>query len=522
MARVRESQTPLPSADTAKENLKRLSQRIHQRRTRARETILFDLHQGVKTVEAQVHKQVDMVMSRLKDAPGSKYAFALTHTFLTQLPQALSNTILPSAFSAVADTVASRTTNSMTTLRGAAGEDEYDEEEEEDEEENADDQDDPDEYQQQASIRMQLPQQDSRLSLQLSSEFGTIALAKEPRTVLSQRSAASSITTFGNNNRDYNNSRHLQEAQLLNDIRSGGVSISSAGASEFLAASTQHNYSSAASQVLAAALPSFIPSMVAPIVCVFSYPSPPTTIPNSPNQSSPSSPNMPTAQVGVRDRQESDASVARNLREFSPSEDVTAARELKEAIKTDPAVAEVTATTWTKAEQEALFLVATRFRLRGQWSKIRQVMNLHRTETEIADEYRRLYGDEDSGSDEDMTSEGDDGDLVPVKREGNVEDGDADDEADVVFMRFGGKHYPNPSYRRHCIDELPSTHSMIAVSSEPRSFGSYRSEYLSGPRGPVLANDHSSPASSQNSLRVIKKEFMIDKRFTLEDIPTRL
>lgn len=566
MARVRETQPPVPSAEAAKENLKQLSQRLHQRRTRARETILYDLHQGVKTVEAQVHKQVDMVLSRLKDTPGSKYAFALTHTFLTQIPQALSNTILPSAISAVADTVAGRTTNSLTTLRGRAGLDEFDEDDEDDEDEDdLEDLDDIEElsYQQQLALLRSHQLQDSGVSQQLSSEFGTIALAPSSSTSCSEScsSGSSSATEASAAMGIYH---HSSDESVSVSYGEGSkstapVSISREGASEFLSASTHHNYSISASQVLTAALPSFIPSMVAPIVCVFSYPSPPATKPNTPQQSTPSSPSLLNVTKDPHHIASTPGSVSLQEIGTLPSnpaltalkqEPVAEDMRLQQEIKIDSGIVVVNSNAWTSAEREALFLAATRFRLYGQWSKIRQMMGLHRTDKEIEDEYQRLYGEED----EEMQS-GDDAseDLVPIKQETDVEDdGDADDEAEpAVFMRFGGQrraatlrqHSHSPQLQDHQFNiasggsvlldiqplpTIPATASTTATTSSTRpshrhTYGHHaRSDRGGHGHGYHRHHDRLLKSLNEKPLRIIKKEVMIDKRFALEDIPMHI
>ncbi|KAF9118973.1 hypothetical protein BGW39_000701 [Mortierella sp. 14UC] len=556
MARVRETQPPVPTAETAKENLKRLSQRLHQRRTRARETILYDLHQGVKTVEAQVHKQVDMVLSRLKDAPGSKYAFALTHTFLTQIPQALSNTILPSAISAVADTVAGRTTNSLTTLRGRAGLDEFDEDDEdEDDEDELDDLDDVEElsYQQQLALMRSHQLQDIGVSQQLSSDFGTIALASSSSSFSSTScsgscsSGASSATetTKSSSGHQHSGDESLGDSVAEGSKSNGVVSISREGATEFLSASTHHNYSIAASQVLNAALPSFIPSMVAPIVCVFSYPSPPATKPNTPQQSTPSSPSLLNL---TKDHHNVPSGsglgpLEQALKEnFGPEHTVFKQEPVDEDMhKIDPGIVVVNSKAWTSAEREALFLAATRFRLYGQWSKIRQRMGLHRTDKEIEDEYQRLYGEDD----EEMQS-GDDEELVLIKQESDVEDdGDADDEAEpAVFMRFGGQrrattprrssHSPIPSLDSQFniasggsalldIQPLPTASATTATTNSTRpSHRHSHGHYARTDRGGHHRHHNHLKSLNEKPLRIIKKEVMIDKRFALEDIPMRI
>ncbi|KAF9932206.1 hypothetical protein FBU30_008761 [Linnemannia zychae] len=558
MARVRETHPPLPTAEAAKENLKRLSQRLHQRRTRTRETILYDLHQGVKSVEAQVHKQVDMVLSRIKDAPGSKYAFALTHTFLTQIPQALSNTILPSAISAVADTVAGRTTNSLTTLRGRAGLDEFDEDEEEDDDdEDLDELDDIEELspQQQQALMRSYQHQDSGVSQQLSSEFGTIALAScKSATCSGSCSSGSSTSTEGPSfsTRPYSGDESQGDSCEKESKPAGHVAISKEGASEFLSASTHHNYTIAASQVLNAALPSFIPSMVAPIVCVFSYPSPPTTKPNTPNQSSPS----PSILTMMKDSNNASSGLEpKSMNESTPTamepllanikQEPVDDDELQRAIKIEPGIVVVNSKTWTSAEREALFVAATRFRLHGQWSKIRQMMGLNRTEKEIEDEYQRLYGEED----EVMLSGDEDEGLVSVKKESDIEDdGDADDEAEpAIFMTFGGQH-PFASSRQHShspapqqpnnqldlasggsmlLDIQPLPSSTIANTSSTRpshrnTHGHHSRTDRGGHTSHYRHHDRLFKSINEKPLRIIKKDVMVDKRFALEDIPMHI
>ncbi|KAF9156386.1 hypothetical protein BG015_005595 [Linnemannia schmuckeri] len=569
MARVRETQPPVPSAEAAKENLKRLSQRLHQRRTRARETILYDLHQGVKTVEAQVHKQVDMVLSRLKDAPGSKYAFALTHTFLTQIPQALSNTILPSAISAVADTVAGRTTNSLTTLRGRAGLDEFDEDDEdEDDEDDLDDLDDIEElsYQQQLALLRSHQLQNSGVSQQLSSEFGTIALASSSSSSTSCSGSCSSGSSSATEASATPGIHHHSGDESVSECYGEGtktsapVSISREGASEFLSASTHHNYSIAASQVLNAALPSFIPSMVAPIVCVFSYPSPPATKPNTPQQSTPSSPSLlnltkdnhsAASGTGARSLNKTGTLPSEPEHTVIKQEPVDEDMRLQQEIKINPGIVVVNSNAWTSAEREALFLAATRFRLHGQWSKIRQMMGLHRTDKEIEDEYQRLYGE-----DEEMQSGDDvDEDLVPIKQESGVEDdGDADDEAEpAVFMRFGGQHRAttprqqsySPAAQQQqdhqftvtsggsmLLDIRPLLTVPTATTTASSTRPSHRHAHVHGHHarsdpgghghGHHRHHDRLLKSFDEKPLRIIKKEVMIDKRFALEDIPLRI
>ncbi|KAF8935684.1 hypothetical protein BGZ58_004859 [Dissophora ornata] len=496
-----------------------------------------------------------MVLSRLKDAPGSRYAFALTHTFLTQLPQALSNTILPSAISAVADTVVGRTTNSLTTLRGRTGLDEFDEEEEEDEDEGYEDdelEDDLDEasYQQQ-TISMRLHQQhDPRVSQQLSNEFGTIALASPTMS-----SASTSDCGNGSLSATESSAPSLSSPPIAHGHH-GAVSISSAGASELLAASAYYNYSTTASQVLSASLPSFIPSMVAPIVCVFSYPTPPNSKTNSPNQLTPSSPSLlipPQSQSNdnIKGKGVDNGSAPGHFLQAEMEDgDLQAG-----GIKANPAIAEVKSTAWTTAEREALFLAAARFKFQGQWSKIRQMMGLHRTDKEIEDEYQRLYGENDDDDDveveveeeeeeqmrygqgqgqvqsqihdEEMTQcNVDDNDLVPIKQE-SEEDGDADDEAEAtVFMRFGG----GACSQRLPVSDATMSSKLMDISSLPATASRRRHSHHHHHHHRLERHHHHRRYDdksilrglNEKPLRIVKKEFMVDKRFTLEEIPVRL
>ena len=481
-------------------------------------------------MEAQVHKQVEMVLSKLKDTPGSKYAFALTHTFLTQLPNALSNTILPSAISAVADTVAGRTTNSLTTLRGRVALDEYDddeEDEEEDEDEELDDLEDQEEtiHQQHIAASRHHRRQDSRVSQQFVSEFGTIDLASP--TTLPDFSAGSSTS-----------SPSVLSSDSTNSPKTNGVTISSAGATEFLAASTQHNYSTAASQVLSAALPSFIPS----IVCAFSYPSPPASKPNSPDQLIPPSPGALKGKGIASDSALGASAIDEQIYRYSPTiklEDGEL-KTLQEAINY-PAITAITSTSWTAAEREALYVAAARHGLRGQWSKIRQMMGLHRTDQEIEREYERLYGDNDDDDDDDndsicdaeMRGVQDDDDLVPIKKESDVEDVDADDEAEAsVSMRFGDSTRPLASQDSVLMDIQPFPTPSIGVANTSAATARNLHRYSHHHNHHRSERNHHHHLYRQDkyllrtlnekSLRVVKKEFTIDKRFTLEDIPMHL
>ncbi|KAI7832583.1 hypothetical protein BC939DRAFT_433782 [Gamsiella multidivaricata] len=434
--------------------------------------------------------------------------------------------------------------------------------------------------------------QDSGVSQQLSNEFGTIALVSSSSSAESGSGPSSSPSSSSSSGGE-SSMKHAAQSQAVENNEGssiGAVSISKAGASEFLAASTHHNYSIAASQVLNAALPSFIPSMVAPIVCVFSYPSPPTSKTNTPSQSAPSSPDSITSVKG----KEVASDIPMRVSEREPELDFTPIQQhikqededdeyLRAALRADPGIAAVTSTAWTTAEREALFLAATRFRLRGQWSRIRQMMGLHRTDKEIESEYQRLYGetdDEDEDVGLDLESQGDqemqtadgDMDLVPIKQEGDEEDyGDADDEAEAtIFMRFGGHHHHNrrpssilapislslvpqgtqyipPSQDEEsilmAIEPLPTITPTTTIPPPPTTTtttttttamansttASQRSPHrhahhhrLDRGHHYYRRDDRILRTLNEKSLRVIKKEFMIDKRFALEDIPMRL
>ncbi|KAF9348392.1 hypothetical protein BGX26_000208 [Mortierella sp. AD094] len=382
--------TALPPR-VAKENLERLRQRLQRRRARARETILTDLHEGVKSVEAEVHRQVDMVLSRLKEAPASKYAFALTNSFLAQIPVTLSQSKLGSG----------------PTTEG--GEGRADEE---------------------TSVTAELKYDEDRIAAEhLSMDFDSIALTNH-----SERSPHSRI--------------------VETDGEESGV--------------------------LSAALPSFIPSMVAPLVCVFAYPSPLSATNPSVEYA-----NDRTASEHQRQQQQQPSKEFKlpwglpGRSPFPPTRVDDRHQNPKHQVP-DPSILILDSKSWTQAEREALYLAATRLHLSGQWSKIREMMNLHRTDEEIEVEYTRLYGHrEDNDADIDEDDEDD-------QQFGGMDE-DADDEAEIesnaVFMKFGGQH------RQHHCHQTP------------------RLEYDMRKKEPI---------------RLFKKELMIDKRFTLEEIPTRL
>ncbi|KAF9162952.1 hypothetical protein BGX20_001522 [Mortierella sp. AD010] len=395
----------------AKENLERLRQRLQRRRARARETILVDLHQGVKSVEAEVHRQVEMVFSRLKGAPASRYAFALTNSFLAQIPTTLSQSISGSGPTGVETSAAAerkRNEDRITTER-------------------------------------------------LSKDFDSIALTSH-----SKRSPQSRMIEISD-----------EESR---------VSISRLGASEVLSASMHTSYSTACSQVLSAALPSFIPSMVAPLVCVFAYPGPLSAAnPQAEHTDDRTGPKHQQQHQQQQQQPSKELNFPWGLPGRSPFPSTTVNdrhQDPKHQIP-DPGVLIPDSRSWTQAEQEALYLAATRFCLSGQWSKIREMMSLHRTDEEIEVEYTRLYGhrgDKDTDIDEDEDDQ-----------QVRAMDEDADDEAEIesnaMFMKFGGQRR---QHRHH--------------------------------HTPRLRCD----GREKEPIRLSRKELMIDKRFTLEEIPTRL
>ncbi|KAG0055525.1 hypothetical protein BGZ83_008269 [Gryganskiella cystojenkinii] len=574
---------PPPRArQLARENLLQLSERIRRRRARARETILYDLHQGVKSVEAQVHKQVEMVLSRLKDAPGSRYAFALTHSFLSQIPALTAYT---GAYSEEGgDTRANAERQPTSELRGH-GED--------------------------LSTRRNQEDHD------LESAFDDVALACS--------------------------SHNGDDSEASKSEEKHSIAISRSGQSEVLSAYLSTSYSTACSQLLSAALPSFIPSMVAPLVCVFNYPAPPMTASRSAdkgfvypwglpddgrlgqastvNTSSSASPSVSPENV------ESNSSTLDHQQE-ADHQHPQIKQEEDPRVTPDPGILVLHSKSWTQAEREALYLAATRFRLQGQWSKIREMMNLHRTDKEIETEYKKLYcpredgaiDEDDDDSEVDDRKMDDDEELEAMqgmqssdsgmdedqdrihhglsenhnnnstsrpnyrRRRAATTDGEADDEADhepIVFMKFGGTHprrsqiqvqdqlyqqrqshyYPQGLHSTEHLQGQPqlqqygmamtggdsSRGGYSRDSSPPQQLQSTLSLYpipnLSSPAGsrPLTPHDvqeggepiadprqsvitAGAPATElQQPKRILyKSEFMIDKRFTLEEIPMRI
>ncbi|KAG0020668.1 hypothetical protein BGZ81_009261 [Podila clonocystis] len=508
----------------AKENLRQLSQRIQRRRARARETILYDLHQGVKTVEAQVHKQVEMVLSRLKEAPGSRYAFALTNSFLAQIPATLSNSLLPSAISAMADSVASQTNRSLTTMRGDMDDD---------------DDSESDEHQDMAGEEE-------------SDYYGESANHGHPKRTAqrhgrSRMSPPSPPRTLGrpvHDNEDSTSS--LSPSHIMphhhhhHQSNPSQMSLSRSGASEILAASQYHSFSNACSQVLSAALPSFLPSMVAPLVCVFSYPSPtPSSMPENPVHP------LDTANTSSSSQPSSDAKKEKDLVfpwgvPGTPSSNPAPPKPSSSSLP-DSGILVLNSKAWTTAEREALYLAATRFRLHGQWAKIREHMNLHRTDAEIAAEYQRLYGFNDDAcrhgnQDEEMASADEEEEADPVQARSpspSSDADDADDEAEAtptVFMKFGGSHasarrqlqsrITHHGYPQHHLSSLSSPDPSMPSSTAPSSGSS--SDSAAEMAEEVARATGVFVPMSKGPLRLIRKEMMINKRFALEEIPLHI
>ncbi|KAF9137369.1 hypothetical protein BGX30_010299 [Mortierella sp. GBA39] len=288
----------------------------------------------------------------------------------------------------------------------------------------------------------------------------------------------------------------------------------------------------ACTQILSAALPSFIPSMVAPLVCVFSYQTPAISdlvpIPYTPYPWSGAS---------------------------SSSSSSTAAR----------ASSSIHSKTWTQHEREALYLAATRFRLSGQWSKIREMMNLHRTDAEIESEYKKLYAHRDPSDDPLLDDDEDDIeshydarpsiiDAMTHNQQSNVnseEEEDADDETEtMIFMKFGGARSANQkrqqlqhlqSRRLHYDhlhfqppvpqQELQHHHHQQHQVRQENYHNQQQQQYQNnGAVNVPPLHDTNTPYQQQRQrlsndpdpIRIFKKEFMIDKRFSLEKIPMRI
>ncbi|KAG0278636.1 hypothetical protein BGZ95_003540 [Linnemannia exigua] len=527
LSNLRESlQTvPLPS-QVARENLSRLHQRIQRRRARARETILYDLHQGVKVVEAQVHRQVEMVLSRLKGAPASKYAFALTNSFLSQIPHTVTGSLLAQAANGFFQTESSTFA------------------------------------QQQQQQQQHQDQQETNTSKSetdaLSNEFDSIALA----------------------------------GQLGSDRPSALAGLSN---------KAPPGVAAACSQILSAALPSFIPSMVAPLVCVFSYQTPSISalapIPYTPfpwpdaSSSSSSSSSSDNKKVEEPARKEfvypwghpndiilqphppTTQTQSPSSTPTSPTTHLSNGISRKQQPSThftgvpDSGVVVIHSKTWTRHEREALYLAATRFRLSGQWSKIREMMNLHRTDEEIETEYKRLYAHRDNDVD-DVDDEDEDyhydaatsiTDAMNQSQFSNSNaNSDNDNDADVddideetekmIFMRFGGGlrstqqkrqqlqhqqstrlHYDQLHFQQP-IPQQELQHHHQHYHQQQQQLQQSQGNNINAYDAPPLHDSHyqqqhqqqQSLSTEPDPIRIFKKEVMIDKRFTLEEIPMRI
>ncbi|KAF9116225.1 hypothetical protein BGX27_004076 [Mortierella sp. AM989] len=434
----------LPAAlppQVAKESLERLKKRLHRRRIRAQETILTDLHQGVKSVEAEVHRQVDMVLSRLKEAPASKYAFALTNSFLAQIPTTLSNGLSttageqpsPMLVSPLSPPPSPQPNPGLIPATEGGGE----------------------------STNSVHENGLDGIETALSLKFDSIALAA--RSNHKRRSLQPTVAHIGS-----------KESQ---------VSISSSGASEVLSASMRTSYTTACSQVLSAALPSFIPTMVAPLVCVFAYPDSSTTTDHSVEDAGDS------AMSGQQQRRSSkELSFPWGVPGRSPFHSISVSQDdhhqkQRQQDQLNSGTLILNSKSWTQVEREALNLAATRFQLSGKWSKIREMMNLHRSDEEIEAEYTRLYG----------------------HREDKITDIDEDDEDDEQYRSINGD----------ADDEAEGENSAVYLFGRRQQYHCHQQQGIEIPR-------IESHVIEKEPIRLFKKELMIDKRFTLEEIPTRL
>ncbi|KAG0377538.1 hypothetical protein BGX24_005921 [Mortierella sp. AD032] len=442
-----------------------------------------------------------MVLSRLKEAPASKYAFALTNSFLSQIPHTVTGSLLAQAANGLFQT------DSSTFAQ----------------------QQQQQEQQQEQEVNINTSETDA-----LSNEFGSIALAGQ---LGSDRPSA--LAGLGDLN------------GLSNKMPPG--------------------VAAACSQILSAALPSFIPSMVAPLVeepdrKEFVYPwghpndltlqPPPTTQTQSPSSTvmSPSTP-LPNGRS----------------RKNQPPTHLTGVP--------DSGIVVVHSKSWTQHEREALYLAATRLRLSGQWSKIREMMNLHRTDKEIETEYKRLYAHRDNDVD-DFEDEDEDyhyyaatsiidamnQDRFSNSNANSDNDNDADvDDIDeetekVIFMKFGGGlrsaqqkhqqlqhqqarslHYDQLHFQQPVPQQELQHHQYHYHQQQQQKFLYQTQQQLRQHQGdnndaydaynaPPLHDSHYQQHRQQQQrlstepdpIRMFKKEFMIDKRFTLEEIPMRI
>ncbi|KAF9132688.1 hypothetical protein BGW39_011551 [Mortierella sp. 14UC] len=374
----------------------------------------------------------------------------------------------------------------------------------------------------------------------------------------------------------------------------------------------------ACTQILSAALPSFIPSMVAPLVCVFSYQTPsisdlapiPYTPYPQPDASSSSSSNIrveeparkefvypwghpnepppPTFQPTPPTQTQTQSPSSSLL--SSPSTTTTSpngkSRKHHHQRQQQPPPSEVPdsgivvvhSKTWTQHEREALYLAATRFRLSGQWSKIREMMNLHRTDKEIESEYKKLYAHRENDLDNDFDDDEDEDYHYPAvtsvidalnhqdrfsnsnsnsDNDADVDDIDADDDEGtekIFFMKFGGGlrsaqqrrqqlqhqqsrrlHYDQLHFQQQPVPQQELQHHQYhqQQQQQPHQYQERNNAFnvppLHDSHYQQHQHNHLQPQQQQQRLstdpdpiRIFKKEFMIDKRFTLEEIPVRL
>ncbi|KAF9912685.1 hypothetical protein EC991_009421 [Linnemannia zychae] len=388
----------------------------------------------------------------------------------------------------------------------------------------------------------------------------------------------------------------------------------------------------ACTQILSAALPSFIPSMVAPLVCVFSYQTPSisdlasipyTSYPRPDASSSPSSsnnkveeparkefvypwghPNEPPpptfqsfpltqtqTQTQTKNQTQSPSSPSPSSSSTTPSSPNDKSRKYHRRHQKqqslpgapDSGIVVVHSKTWTQHEREALYLAATRFRLSGQWSKIREMMNLHRTDKEIETEYKKLYAhrenenDFDDDEDEDYHYDATTSVIDALSHQdqfsnsnansdndADVDDIDDDDDEEtekVIFMKFGGGlrsaqqrrqqlqhqqsrrlHYDQLHFQQQPVpqQELQHHHQHQHQQQQLQFQQQQEQQQEQQHQGsnstfnvPPLHDNYYQQLQQQQQpqqslltdsdpIRIYKKEFMIDKRFALEEIPMRI
>ncbi|KAH7052944.1 hypothetical protein BKA57DRAFT_436093 [Linnemannia elongata] len=508
---------------------------------------------GVKVVEAQVHRQVEMVLSRLKEAPASKYAFALTNSFLSQVipPTSVTGSLLAQAANGLFYQAESSSPSTASN------------------------------YPQQQQEQQQQEADRSRSEAEsLTNDFNSIALAGQVGT-----DRPSALAGLGDPN---------------------GLSTK-----------VPPGVAAACTQILSAALPSFIPSMVAPLVCVFSYQTPAisslASIPYTPYPwSGAASSSSSSSSTTVGTSSSSNAKVEEPARkEFvypwghpnepyppppptfqptpstpptfvpatqssasspsSPTNDKSRKQQQQQsttgAPHPDSGIVIVHSKTWTQHEREALYLAATRFRLSGQWSKIREMMNLHRTDAEIESEYKKLYAHRDPSDDALLDDDDDDIenhydarssiiDAITHNQQSNFnseEEKDADDETEtMIFMKFGGARSANQKRQQlqhlqsrrlhydqlHLQPPVPQQelqhHQHQQHQAQQQNYHHQQQQQYqnNGAFNVPPLHDTNTPYQQQHQqqrlsndpdpIRIFKKEFMIDKRFTLEEIPMRI